>query len=60
MNRYTWRLASRVDLFPGILGVVGVAVDVDRDSGRPGDVDSFGGSLLGAKPASEDCAITGC
>ena len=60
MHRHAWRVTSRVDLFAGVFGVVGVAVDVDADSGRLGDVDGFGGSLLGTQPASEDSAIPGC
>ena len=59
MHRHAWRVTPRVDLFSCVLGVVGVAVDVDPDSGRLGDVDRLGGSLLGTQPACENSAVAG-
>src|SRR5260370_39091565 len=60
MTRHAWPSTSRADLFAGVFGIVDVAVHVDRDSGRAGDVDGFGGALLGAQSASEYGAIPGC
>ena len=45
---HAWQLTARADLLAGVVGVIGVAVHVDRDPGGPGDVDGLGGSLLGA------------
>ena len=50
MYRHARQGPARADLFPGVAGVVDVAVDVDRDSRRAGDIDGLGGSLLGAQP----------
>jgi hypothetical protein len=43
-----------------VFGVIAVAVDIDPDSCRLGDVDGFGCSLLRAQPAAEDGAIASC
>ena len=59
VNRHAGPGSSRVDLFPAVLGVVGVAVDIDRHSGRAGDVDGLGGALLGTQPAREYGALPG-
>src|SRR5256714_83569 len=48
---------SRVDSPFRVLGVIGVAVYVDADPRRTGDVDGFGCSLLRAQPAGEDGAV---
>src|SRR6266699_2369720 len=58
-NRHAGPGSSRADLLPAVLGVIGVAVDVDRYSGRAGDVDGLGGALLGTQPAREHGAIPG-
>ena len=57
MNRHAWPGSSRADLVPAVPGVIGIAVDVDRHSGRAGDVDGFGGAFLRAQPAREDGAL---
>ena len=57
VNRHTWRVTSRVDLLAGVLRIVGVAIQVDRDACRLRDLDGFGGSLLRTQPAGEDGAI---
>ena len=48
---------SWVDSLSRVLGVIGVAVYVDADPCRTGDVDGFGRSLLRAQPAGEDGAV---
>ena len=57
MNGDTRLGPSRVDPLSCVFGVIAVAVDVDSDSCRLGDVDGFGRSLLRAQPAGEDGAI---
>ncbi len=57
VHRHAWLAAPRVDLFARVLGVVGVAVDVDPGSGRPSDVDRLGGSLLRTQPAGKYGAV---
>ena len=49
--------ASRVDPLPRVFGVVGVAVDIDPDPCRAGDLDRLARSLLRAQPAGEDRAL---
>ncbi len=57
MNRDARIVASRVDPFPGVFGVVAVAVDIDRDARSLRDLDRLGRSLLRAQPAGEDRAL---
>src|SRR5215831_15899366 len=49
----------RVDLLPAVPRIVDVAVDVDRHSRRPGDVDGLGRALLRAQPARVQRAAPG-
>ena len=56
---YAGRIPPGGDLVSCVPGVVDVAVHVDPGSGRLRDVDRFGGSLLGAQPASENSAVPG-
>ena len=62
-SRHRWMDAdarlgpSRVDPLPRVFGVIAVAVDIDTDPCRPGDVDGLGRSLLRAQPAGEDGAL---
>ena len=59
MYRYAGRIPPGGDLVSCVVGVVHVAVYVDPGSGRLGDVDRLGGSLLGTQPASEHNAVPG-
>src|SRR5580704_1910196 len=59
VHGHAWLVASGVDPFSGVVGVIDVAVDVDPGSGRLGNVDRLGGSFLGTEPAGEDGAVSG-
>src|SRR2546421_4897518 len=59
MNADARVAAARVDPFARVVGVIAVAVDIDRDAGCERDLDGLGGSLLWTEPAGEEGLVPG-